>query len=179
MMTEMIKKLIFLLLTSLISLNVVGQETKKILININSNWSKIIYDRINGGAGGFTLGIDLLINTKTKFSPRIEVKYSIFSVLDMYLETLDGYPVVSMDNGPLVFIGLSYNPFNRFDVSFSPGLCFFNSKTYFAIRPSIELYLDHKKRFLIIVSLTNIFINDHAGNQPEGYVDLGLGVRLH
>ena len=175
----MIKKLIFLLLTSLISLDVIGQEAKKISINIDGNWSKIIYDRINEGARGFTFGLDLLINTKTKFSPRIEVNYSIFSVFDVYLETLDGYPVISMDNGPLVFTGLAYNPFNRFDVSFSPGLCFFNSKTYFAIKPSIELYLDHKKRFLIKASLTNIFINDHAGNQPEGYVSLGLGVRLY
>lgn len=175
----MIKKLIFLLLACLISLNVIGQETKKISINLNGNWSKILYDRINEGAGGFTLGLDLLINTKTKFGPKIEVNYSIFSVLDRYIKTLDGYPVVSMGNGPLFFMGLSYHPFNGFDVSFSPGLCFFNSKTYFAVKPSIELYLDQKKRFLIKASLTNIFINDHAGNQPEGYVNLGLGVRLH
>lgn len=179
MITDIIKKLIILLLPFLIPLDVIGQVTNKISVNLNCNWSNIIYDRLYEGAGGFTLDLDLLINTKTKFDPKIEVNYSIFSVLEDYLETLDGYPVVSMNNGPSVFMGLSYNPFNRFNVSFSPGICFFNSRTYFAVKPGIGLYLDNKKRFLAKASLTNIFINDHAGNQPEGFVNLGLGVRLY
>lgn len=179
MITYKIKKLLVLLFASLISLNIIGQEAKKVSINLSGNWSNIIYDRINEGAGGFTIGLDLLLHNKTNFSPRIETNYCIFSTLKVYQETVDGYPYVSMDHGPLVFMGLSYHPFNRFDLSFSPGLCFFNSKTYFAIKPGIDIYLDHKKRFLIKASLTNIFIKDHAGNQPEGIVNLGLGIKLY
>ena len=179
MITDIIKKLIFLLLIFLISLDVIGQETKKTSVNLNCNWSKIIYDRLHEGAGGFTLELDLLINTETKFNPKTEVNYSIFSVLEDYRETLEGYPVVSMDHGPSVFMGLSYNLFKRFNISLSPGICIFNSRTCLAVKPGIELYLDNKKRFPVKVSLTHIFINDHAGNQPEGYVNIGLGVRLH
>ncbi len=178
MKPDLMKKLVFLLLASLISLNILGQDLKRVSFYVNGNWSQIIYDRINEGAGGFTLGLDLLIHTKTKFSPRIEANYCIFSVLDDYQETLDGYPYVSMDHGPLIFAGLTYQPVKQFSISFSPGLSYFNSRPYFAIKPSAELCLDKKKRFLIKASLTNIFIDDHAGNQPEGIINLGLSIKL-
>lgn len=172
-------KLILVLLCGFsLTMNASGQEQRKVSSYIYGSWSNILYDRINEGAGGFSMGLDFMLNSKSPFSPRLEATYSVFSIAKVYKETIDGYPFVSLDHGPQIYLGLSYRPVDKINLSFSPGLSFFNSKAYLAIKPSIDFYLGAKNRLSAKASFTNIFINDEAGNQSEGILSLGLGFKL-
>jgi hypothetical protein len=174
-----ITKLILVLLCGFsLTLNASSQEQRKVSSYVYGSWSNILYDRIHESAGGFSVGLDFILNSKSAFSPRLEATYSVFSVTKVYKETMDGYPVVSLNHGPQIYLGLSYCPVDKIILSFSPGLSFFNSKAYLTIKPSLDFYLGAKNRFSAKVALTNIFINDEAGDQSEGILSLGLGYKL-
>jgi hypothetical protein len=171
------KKSILLIISFFIALQISAQTERATSMYLSFHGNQTIYDRVNTG-GGAGVGIEFMLNTKGKIKPKMEFDYDIFSGTDLLKLNNEGQVIFQKRNVPCVFIGVLYNPINRVNLSLNLGTSFFNSKTYFAVKPSIGIYFDKKQRFEGKVSLTNIFQRDDAGKEPFGYLNFGIGIKL-
>jgi hypothetical protein len=175
-----VKLAISLIIFLSLSFNIFGQESRKIVVLLTGNWNEIVYDEVLNHSNGASLGIDVLLNNKTHFSPIFQLNYSVFNISKKFLLAgLDGSPVETMDNAPFIFLGVAYHPIKRLNISFSPGVSIFKSKAHLALNPGLDFYLDKKQRFLASASFTNIYFNETNRKSSEGFISLGMAVRLY
>ncbi len=171
------RKLVILTVSCFLTLNILGQQSKKVSLFFNLQANKTLYDRVMPNANGAGAGLELFLNTSTKFKPILEFNWDVFSTSDVMIFQ-DGNELVKKRSVPYVFIGTSYNPLKRLYFTFTFGPSFINSEVYLGIKPCVAYYIGRKERFTAKISLTNIFERDDAGNEPFGYMNFGLGVRL-
>jgi hypothetical protein len=171
------KKSILSIISFFIMLQISAQTERAISMYLSLHSAKVIYDRVNTGNGA-GLGIEFMLNTKGEVKPKMEFDYDLFGGTDIIKLNREGQELFQKYKVPCVFIGVFYNPINRVNLSFNLGTSFFNSMTYFAVKPSIVIYFDKKQRFEGKVSLTNIFQRDIAGKEPFGYLSFGIGIKL-
>ncbi|MEI6062199.1 MAG: hypothetical protein WCR72_15970 [Bacteroidota bacterium] len=171
------RKLVILLVSCFLTLNILGQQSRKVSLFFNFQANKTVYDRVMQNANGAGPGLELFLNTSTKFKPILEFNWDLFSTSDVMISK-DGNELVKKRSVPSIFIGASYNPLNRLYITFTLGPSFINSEVYLGIKPCVGYYFGRKERFTAKISLTNIFERDAAGNEPFGYMNFGLGARL-
>ncbi len=168
-----------LIASCLFALHIFGQSDRKVSLYFNFQGNKTMYDRVirNNGRGAGP-GLEVLVNTQSKFKHLLEINCDFFSGDKVMVSTLDGHELVGKSVVPCIFIGTSYFPIHNLYFALSFGPSFINSDVYFAIKPCIGTYLGARNRFTAKISLTNIFQRDDAVNQPFGYLNIGAGVKF-
>jgi len=176
--SKKMKKLLILVSGCFIAIQIFGQQERKVAFYLNFQVNNSIYDRIQHNSRGFGPGLEILLNTNSKFKPKLEFNWDIFSVTDVMVSTIDGKELVKKTKVPTIFIGTSYHPLNKLYFTFTLGPSFIRSDVYLGIKPCIGFYFAKKQRFTAKLSLTNIFQRDEASKEPFGYMSLGIGIKL-
>jgi hypothetical protein len=151
-----------------------GQSNLKISSSIKTQSNLLVYPNKGYGAG---VGIEIDAKFQSKFKPYVGFNWDCFPAAAV-LTTFEGERVPDMRCISSVFIGLAYQPFNRFWFSLEGGPSFVPSHTYLSLKPTIGYYFDQKQRLGIDISLTNIFHADIINDSSYGYMSLGLMIKL-
>lgn len=172
-------KTVFFLPLLFIAFHCFGQNQHKISGYIDFHINKTIYDRtLSNNAGGFGAGLQVFINTKTKFRPGIEISSDAFGgTKELYL-TSDGRPIYAKDVVSNILLGSEYRVSEKLYLNTSAGPCFFNSAIYLAIKPAIGIFFPGNQRLVAKISLTHVFQKDAISNASFGFVNFGIGVKL-
>ncbi len=172
-------KHIFILLSLLISASCFGQKQKKVSGYIDFHVNTTLYDRtISNNAGGFGGGLQVFMNTKTKFRPSIEIASDAFGgTKEMHL-TSDGRPIYAKDFVTAILAGSSYDFFDRLYLNVAAGPSFFNSAAYLTIKPAIGVYFPRNHFFVFKTSFTHIFQHDDISNEGFGFLNFSLGIKI-
>ena len=175
--SKRMKKLLILISGCFIAIQIFGQQERKVAFYLNFQVNNSIYDRIQHNSRGFGPGLEILLNTNSKFKPILESSWDIF-LISKDMVFIDGKELVKKPKAPGIYIGTSYHPLNKLYFAFTLGPSFINSDVYLGIKPCIGFYFDKKQRFTAKLSLTNIFQRDEASKEPFGYMSLGIGIKL-
>lgn len=166
------KIIIFLLVLS--PVYILGQTNLKISSSIKSQGNLLVYPNSGYGAG---VGIEIDAKFQSKFKPYVGFNWDFFPASDVST-TFEGEPVPDLRSIPSVFIGIAYQPIDRFWFSLEGGPSFVPSHTYFSLKPTIGYYFDQKQRLGVDIALTNIFNADIINDSSYGYLSLGLMFKL-
>ena len=175
------KKIILFLSGLFILTNSFSQNTKRVMLFLAPEVSPTLSDRTKANnLTGIGLGFQLTVNTKTKFSPTINITDD-FAFLDdkVFRTNSDGTEMLSLENVLKLFVGTNFNFTEAFYISLLAGPSFINGETLAGIKPSIGFYLPKTKRLTATVGYTTIF-NRNSG-QKENYTSLNfsIGLRLN
>jgi hypothetical protein len=174
-----VMKAVFLLPVLFSALPCFCQKQDKVSGYIDLHIDKTIYDRtLSNNAGGFGAGVRVFINTKTKFTPGIEISSDAFGgTKELYL-TSDGRPIYAKDVVSDILLGSGYSVSKQFYFNVSAGPCFFNSSIYLAVKPAIGIFFPGNQLFVAKISLTQVFQRDNISNESFGFLNFGIGVKL-
>lgn len=155
-----------------------SQKMRKISTNIDFHINNTLYDRtISNNSVGFGLAWQTFINTKTKFTPAIEIASEVYGGTKQFFMTADGKPIYAKSSVTTIFAGAMYKVSSKFYFGGMLGAGFFNSETYFAIKPFMGYQL-FNKWMIAKIAWANIFQRDDISNQSFGYLSLGAGIKL-
>ena len=172
------RRIITTIIIFLITLQSYGQKHRKISTNIDFHINKTLYDRtLSNNGTGLGLALQTLFNTKTKFTPTIEIASDVYGGTKQFFINPDGKPIYAKTNVTTIFAGAMYNASAKFYFGGMLGAGFFNSEKYFSIKPFIGYQLFNKK-MIAKIAWTNIFQRDDISNQSFGYLSFGAGIKL-
>ena len=157
-----------------------AQSERKVSAYLLGQFNKTMYDRvIPNNPWGVGLGLQLYLNTRSKFKPTIEF------TADTYLEddkvgrlNPDGTMIDDLGGMTNLFAGISYQPIKTIYISFVTGPSFSNGQTLLGIKPSIGFYFSEKQKGTIKFFYLNVFNRDRTTNEDFGTIGLGIGLRL-
>jgi len=156
-----------------------GQSLKKVSIYADFHVNKTVYDRtVSNNAGGFGGGLQIFLNTKSGFNPNIEATSDAFGGTKELHVTSDGRPIWPKDAVGSILGGMSLKLTPKSYVNLAAGPSFFDSKTYFTIKPAIAIRFPDNQRFVFKIALMHVFQHDDISNQPFGYLNFGFGIRF-
>jgi hypothetical protein len=167
------KKLIIILLV-LSPLYLLGQTNLNVSSSIKTQGNVSVYPGNGIGAG---IGVEIDAKLQSKFKPFIGFNWDYFPGSEVLVD-VEGETVPDTRSIPSLFIGIAYQPSNKFWVSLEGGPSFIPSQTYFSLKPTIGYYFDNNQRLGVDFSLTNIFNLDVANDGSYGYMSLGLMIKL-
>lgn len=172
------KKLIIYVFTLLLCMNLFAQKEKKTLLFIQPSFSQTLADRTKGNnIYGIGLGLQWTIQTKTKFSPTMNVTDNFIFLDDkVYRTNSNGTQMKSIQNVFKLFIGTNYDLTKHLYLSFLAGPGFINEEILLGISPSLGFYISKTKRFTTNISYTNI-LNRNSG-EKENYISLNFSTGL-
>jgi hypothetical protein len=178
------KKIFIPILICFATLQAVAQKQDKISGYFLLHYYKTMYDRTLGNnPSGVGIGVQTMINTKSIFSPIIEINAQGSLENDDVLRlTKNGNAVPDARGIINVFAGSAFRITHHFNFSFDMGPSFINSNTYLGVKPSCNFYFSKKKRITAQVSYLNIF--NRAWNYEEtkkldfGSLNLSVGIKL-
>lgn len=161
-----------------------GQTERKVSTFLSAQYNKTIYDRTLGNnPWSIGLGLQVFLNTKTKFKPAIEL------TADGSLED-DKVQRLASDNKPVndargvinLFAGSSFLPTQNFYLSFVLGPSFRNNNTYLGIKPSIGIYFSKKQKVTGRISYINVFnreLNYQETTKDDfGSISFAIAIKL-
>jgi hypothetical protein len=178
------KKVLMFIFICFATLHVFAQKQDKVSGYFLFDYNTTLNDRTLGNnPSGVGIGVQTMINTKSIFSPLIEINaQGALEDDDVLRLTKNGEAVPDARGIINVFAGSAVKFSNYFSFSFDMGPSFINSNTYFGIKPSCNFYFSKKKRITAQVSYLNIF--NRAQNYEEtkkldfGSLNLSVGIKL-
>jgi hypothetical protein len=179
-----VKKILMPILICFAALQAVAQKQDKISGYFLFDYNTTLYDRTLGNnPSGVGIGIQTMINTKSIFSPLIEINaQGSLEDDDVFRLTKNGEAVPDARGIINAFAGSAFRISNHFNFSFDMGPSFINSNTYFGIKPSCNFYFSKKKRITAQVSYLNIFNRTFNYEETKkvdfGSLNLSLGIKL-
>ncbi|HUC80774.1 MAG TPA: hypothetical protein VMR70_07650 [Flavisolibacter sp.] len=168
-----------LLLTLLIASQAFSQADKKLDVFLSFQANTTLYDRTasnNSGAAG--LGVQTVLNTKTRVRPTVEINGNIFGGTKQLYLTTDGKPVDSKNGVLSIHAGPYLQLSNRFFAAATIGSHFYNDEIYFSARPSVGVYPTRNKKWTLKTAFTNVFQRDEISNENFGYLSFAIALRF-
>jgi hypothetical protein len=174
------QKFITTFLACLILTLTFGQTERKVSAYLLTQYNKTIYDRTLGNnPWGVGPGLQIFLNTKTKFKPTIELTGDIYLEDDKVLRlTPNGKSVDDIGSVVNLFTGSSFYPAKQIYLSFLFGPSFINDKTLLGIKPSLGFYFSKTQRWTAKVSYINIFNLEQTSKEDFGSISLAIGLKL-
>jgi len=178
------KKILIPILICFAVSKAVAQKQDKISGYFLLDYYTTFYDRTLGNnPSGVGIGIQTMINTRSIFSPLIEINaQGALEDDDVFRLTKNGDAAPDARGIINVFAGSVLKISNHFNFSFDMGPSFINSNIYIGIKPSCDFYFSKKKRITAQVSYLNIFnraLNYEKTKKVDfGSLNLGLGIKL-
>jgi len=178
------KKFFIPILICFAALQAFAQKQDRISGYFLLHYYKTIYDRTLGNnPSGVGISVQTMINTKSIFSPIIEINaQGSLEDDDVLRLTKNGNAVPDASGIINVFAGSAFRITHHFSFSFDIGPSFINNHTYFGIKPSCNFYFSKKKRITAQVSYLNIFnrtFNYDETKKPDfGSLHVGIGIKL-
>jgi hypothetical protein len=173
-------KFLTTLLASFILATGFGQTERKVSVYLLGQYNKTIYDRvIPNNPWGVGLGVQLYLNTRSKFKPTIEFTADTYLEDDKVLRlNPDGTMIDDLGGMTNLFAGICYQPIQTIYISFVAGPSFSNGQTLLGIKPSIGFYFSDKQKWTMKFFYLNVFNRDKTTNEDFGTIGLGIGLRL-
>ena len=156
-----------------------AQEKHKLHSYIAFHVDATMYDRTRtNNAGGFGGGLETYLLTNSKFRPTLAVSGDAFGgTKEMYL-TSDGRPIYAKSTVVSILAGSTYQASERVYINLAAGPSFFNSDVHMSLRPTIGVYFPANRQFVFKTSFTHVWQHDDISNEPFGFLNFGLGIRL-
>jgi len=174
------KKFITASLLCFFIMHALGQSQKKISTTLLAQYNHTFYDRtIGNNPWSMGLGIQALLNNKTRFKPTIEITGDTYLASDKVQRiNIDYTPVDDVQGMVNVLAGASYCPGDNVYLSLVAGPSFIGLHTYFGIKPSFGFYFSKTKRWTGKISFINVFNRDKFTHEDFGSLSVALGLRL-
>ena len=171
-------------LTSILLFFIIAFSTVKAQIKISSylsvQYNKTIYDITYGNnPSGIGLGLETVLNTKTKFKPVIEITGDIYLEDDkVFRMTTTGEEFESIGSMINLFAGSVFNPNKNSFISLMAGPSFINGNTSLGIKPSFGFYFSKKQLWKAKFSYINIFNRDKQTKKDFGTLSFAIAFKL-
>jgi hypothetical protein len=155
------------------------QAQKKMSIFIQGHVNNTFYDRtISNNAVGFGGSLQLFLNTNSGIHPTIEASSDIFGGTKELYVTANDAPIFAKETVGSILGGADLTISKNAFFGILTGLSFFNSQSFFTLKPSAEIRFPANHRFTFKIAFVHIFQHDYISNQPFGYLSTGLGIRI-
>ncbi len=120
------------------------------------------------------LGIQLFSGFKNKLRPTLEINADVFNKREIGSadESIEKIALI-----PSAYIGPSYHPTDRFFISTTVGVNFYDD-LHFGVRPSVGIYPCSNKKLLVKISFTNVFQELRVESKDFGYLSFALALKL-
>jgi|SRR5690348_2114237 hypothetical protein len=177
------KKNLLALLCCFIVLQSFGQTQRGVSAYLLGQYNETLYDyTLGNNPWSMGLGLQAMLNNKTRFKPTIEV------TSDLYLE--DDYVLRANPDGTFpeedntvsgmvnLFAGSFFQVTRRIYLSFTAGPSFITDKTFFGIKPSAGIYFPRNRRLTCKISYINVFNRTKMINADFGSLSLSVGLKL-
>ncbi len=157
-----------------------GQIQKKTITCLSVQYNKTIYDKtIGNNPWGTGIGLQTIINNKTKFKPTIEVTADIYLEDDKVFRTNPDETEIGDVRGMVnLFAGTSFHPAQTIYLSFIAGPSFIGGQILLGVKPSLGFYFSKSQKWAGKISYINIFNRHKTTNGDFGSLSLGIALKL-
>jgi hypothetical protein len=156
-----------------------GQAEHKLAGYLQGQYNKTIHDRaVGNNPWAMGLGFQLLVNSRSKFKPTIELTADAYLEDDKVMRLNNDAPVDDIGGMVNLFAGATYQPTKTVYVSLVAGPGFISGHTLFGIKPSVGFYFSQKQRCTGKLSYINLFNRDKLTKEDFGSISVSLAVKL-
>lgn len=177
------KKIILTIGSCLILMLSFGQSKSKLSAYLEAQYNKTISDyTIGNNPWGMSLGVQVFLHNKTRFTPTMEITATAYVEDDKVLRlnpngstSSDEYSFNGMSN---IFVGSSYSPNQNIYLSLVAGPSFISGQTYFGIKPSFGFYFSPTHKWMGKLSYINVFNRYKVTKDDFSSFSLAIGLKL-
>ena len=155
-----------------------AQKENRISTYASLQFNSTLYDiNARNNPWGIGLGLQSLLNNKTRFKPAIEITADIYvaGTKDLFLVEGRDVAVTNMVN---FFAGAHFLASERTYLSLLIGPSFVNGQACFGLKPAVGFYFSKNKRWTGKIGFINIFNREPSIDRDFGSLSLSVGLKL-
>jgi hypothetical protein len=157
-----------------------AQTQRKISTFLLAEYNKTMGDHTKyNNPWGAGLGLQAMLNSKTKFNPTIELTGALYLEDDKVLRlNADGSIPDRVEEVVNLFAGASFFPIKTIYLSVLAGPSFINGQTLLGIKPSFGFYFSSSQKWTGKISYIDIFNRDKTTRTDFSSLSIALGFKL-